>query len=96
MGFLDKLKGKVNGKGKGKKKKVTDKKSVEERYGISESSFHNNPLYEADTTEDHYGVEPAAEQVAEPAVEPAAHGNIKLGKTMLMQDFAEYGALFEG
>lgn len=92
MGFLNKLKGKVNGKGEGKKKKATDKKSVEERYGISESSFHNNPLYEADTTEDHYGVEPAAEQVAE----PAAHGNIKLVKTMLMQDFAEYGALFEG
>lgn len=77
MGFLNKLKGKVSGKGEGKKKKATDKKSVEERYGISESSFHNNPLYEADTTEDHYGVEPAAEQVAEPAVEPAVPaGNI--------------------
>ena len=77
MGFLNKLKGKVSGKGEGKKKKATDKKSVEERYGISECSFHNNPLYEADTTEDHYGVEPAAEQVAEPAVEPAVPaGNI--------------------
>lgn len=55
MGFFDKLKGKLKGKSPGGRKKGTEKKSLEDRYGVSESSFQENPLYEADAAGSHYG-----------------------------------------